>query len=127
MYGSIDHPSVLLDFDPMPTEKIQQKINQYILPYHKTQGFYQQNMEKHIDFNEQNNVASWGRLKTYVLHTDRRKKEAVGRLYDSIKSYTDKPEPVVIPKPIVKVKGDHFQLNSRAAGKRSANIKSKSM
>ena len=106
----------------MPTEKIQQKINQYILPYHKTQGFYQQNMEKHIDFNEKNNVASWGRLKTYVLHTDQRKKEAVGRLYDNIKSYSEKPEPVVVPKPMVKVVKVKGESSSRAASKRSAFI-----
>lgn len=73
-------------------------------------------MDNHMDFNEENKVASWGRLKNYVLHTDAQKKEAVGRLYDNIKSYTEKPEPVVMPKPVLKSKTQE-QFNSKSASK----------
>jgi len=58
-------------------------------------------MDNHMDFNEVK-VASWGRLKNYVLHTDTDKKEKVSKLYDNIKAYTDKPEPVVVPKHVYK-------------------------
>ena len=59
-------------------------------------------MDNYMDFNE-NKVASWGKLKNYVLHTDATQKEAVHKLYDNIKLYAEKSE-VVIPKLVIKAK-----------------------
>ena len=71
-------------------------------------------MEKHIDFNEKNQVASWDRLKNYVLNTDKDKKEAVTNLYESIRKYSDKPEPVVVKPTIVRPRNIDLKLMSKS-------------